>query len=164
MLRPTPGEVPRWWLSYRHPRRHGNKLLFVWKDCTARFGQDKTNIKTLAVETAYQWLTSLCMSYLREVRAVHHTDTSPPTLIFVSYMIIDISILQHRIWIFPAKLATLRQTSNSAYGRMTVDNLPFPRKRVFSTRNLSNCLLKSVALEGSKHPEYELKRLKRGKK
>lgn len=53
---------------------------------------------------------------------------------------IDIFPISTVTGIFPAKLAAMRQSSNSACGLVTVNNLPFPRKRVFFTHNLSVCL------------------------
>lgn len=53
---------------------------------------------------------------------------------------IDIFPISTVTGIFPAKLAAMRQSSNSACGLVTVDNLPFPEKRVFFTHNLPLCL------------------------
>lgn len=53
---------------------------------------------------------------------------------------IDIFPISTVTGIFPAKLAVMRQSSNSACGLVTVNNLPFPEKRVFFTHNLPLCL------------------------
>lgn len=76
---------------------------------------------------------------------------------------IDILPISTVIGIFPAKLAAMIQSSNSACGLVTVDNLPFPRKRVFFTHNLSVCLFWRLCGAENIPPQAERSR-KEGKK
>lgn len=65
--------------------------------------------------------------------------------------------------IFPAKLAAPGQSSNSAYGLRTVNNLPFPRKSVFFTHNLPLCLFLRLCGAENIPPQAERPR-KEGRK
>ncbi len=120
-----------------------------------------------------------CSTYIQHTRLMSAQQTGDrftahpflfgscvPPYIYVFFSCIDsmdILPVSTVTGIFPAKLAAMRQPSNSACGHRTVNNLPFPRKRVFFTHNLSVCLSLRLVWAENIPPQAEMPR-KEGKK
>lgn len=153
-LHPTPLRSVTGSVIIQTPLADVNKLILANDDNMPKYRHEKIACPChKPSRLTLRWLASRTFNILVLCRYSRPATASLPTHSFlvlrstfyiygffscIDYM--DILPISTVTGIFPAKLAAMIQSSNSACGLVTVDNLPFPRKRIFFTHNLPLCL------------------------